>query len=93
MTICNNVSLNFQNIYNDELANKADAIRAELTFKTARRAVAHARKSSIPSGPNSIEEVIAGLEAGTYPELYQNMYVGSVYTDTTGDYFILFNSY
>ena len=76
----------FQTIYNDEMTNQSEGVRAEVTFKTARRAMAHARKKSIPTGPSTIEEVIGGFEAGTYPPLYQGMYVGSVHNDTTGKF-------
>ena len=69
------------------MTNQSEGVRAEVTFKTARRAMAHARKKSIPTGPSTIEEVIGGLEAGTYPPLYQGMYVGSVHNDTTGNLF------
>ena len=68
------------------MTNQSEGVRAEVTFKTARRAMAHARKKSIPTGPNTIEEVIGGFEAGTYPPLYQGMYVGSVHNDTTGKF-------
>ena len=44
----------------------------------------NARKAHIPSSPSSIEEVIAGLDARSYPPLYQDMYAGSVHTDTKG---------
>ena len=68
------------------MTNQSEGVRAEVTFKTARRAMAHARKKSIPTGPSTIEEVIGGFEAGTYPPLYQGMYVGSVHNDTTGKF-------
>lgn len=44
----------------------------------------NARKASIPKSPNNLEEIIAGLNANQYPELYQYLYLGSVHQDFKG---------
>ena len=66
------------------MQNQSEGVRSQLPFQTAKRSMLNARKAHIPSSPSSIEEVIAGLDARSYPPLYQDMYAGSVHTDTKG---------
>ena len=66
------------------MAGQPDDVRAALTFKTARRSMVIARKASIPASPSTIEEIISDFDAGKYPALYQEMYVGSVEHDFEG---------
>lgn len=61
-----------------ELKNESAAVRARLPFEVCRRWMMYARRSEIPSCPNSIEEVIESLEQRRHPPLYQDMYAGHV---------------
>ena len=73
--------LNFndlQHIYQMEMLQESEKVRSMLTFEVARRAMINARKATIPTSPNTIEEVIESLEERRHPPLYQDMYAGHV---------------
>lgn len=67
------------------MAQESEAVRGQLTMYAARKCMIAARKSSIPATPESIEETIERFESGKFPEMYQDMYVGTVHHDFTGE--------
>lgn len=73
------------------MGQQSTDVRTELTFQSARRSMATARKASIPSSPATIEEVIDGFNKHIYPPLYQNMFVGSVSHEFSGKFLNKYN--
>lgn len=71
----------FQHIYHSELENQVDSIKTALTMKIARRAMVASRQKSIPSCPRTIEEVVALLESQSLPDMYNDMYLTTVFHD------------
>lgn len=66
-----------QQIWNEELVGQSDAVRALLPFGRLRKIMADARKLSIPPAPDSMADAIANFELAMYPQVFQDMYLGS----------------
>jgi len=67
------------------MGQQSEDVRSQLTYQSARRSMATARKASIPSSPATIEEVIEGFNKNMYPPLYQDMFLGSVSHHISGN--------
>lgn len=70
-----------QHIFTLETQHECEFVRANLTFKVAKRAMITARQASIPVCPATIVELIQSLDHQRYPPLYQDMYLDSVHHD------------
>lgn len=55
-----------------------DSVCEKLPYEKCQKAMSDARLKSIPSCPHTLDEVIPKLDAGEYPEMYQNQYLGAV---------------
>ena len=69
-------SFSFQQIYTEDMSSLSDAAKSRLLFTSARRSMITERMEAIPSSPNTFAEAILGFEAGMYPPLYQDLYLG-----------------
>lgn len=59
----------------------SDAVMEKLPYEKCQKAMSDARHKSIPACPPTLEEVIPKLEAGEYPDMYQQQYLGAVCWD------------
>lgn len=56
------------------MLNERPWVKANTSFKTAKRAMENARKAAIPTCPATLEETIEGLRHQRFPPLYQDMF-------------------
>jgi hypothetical protein len=56
---------------------QSDGVRAALPFHNVKKQLASARKSIVPTAPSTMAETITNLELAYYPQVYQDMYLGS----------------
>jgi len=59
------------------MVGQGEAVRAILTFAKVRKMLSDARKVNIPTAPASMEEAITNFELSAYPQVFQDMYLGS----------------
>jgi len=57
---------------------KSLEIRADLTFKKAKRAMLRARRKNVPVSPSTIEEIIDKLKKKEYTPFYQDMFLEAI---------------
>ena len=57
---------------------KSLEIRADLTFKKAKRAMLRARRKNVPVSPPTIEETIEKLKSNHYSPFYQEIFLDAV---------------
>jgi len=63
-----------------------DKAREKLLQKHATKAMYSARTDGKPTTPASLEELIRGFEARSYPEKFLSMYLGHVSVKIRGEY-------
>jgi len=79
-----------QVIYNEVLANYPEKVREKVLFKNATKAMHTARSEGKPTTPPSIDDVIKGFEEGTFPQKFNDMYLGHVKVKIKGEIKIVF---
>jgi len=67
------------------MTGEREWVRANLTFKTAKRAMETARKAAIPTCPPTLVDALDGLLQHRYPPLYCDMVQSVVFHDFRRD--------
>jgi hypothetical protein len=59
------------------MVGQTEAVRGLLTFARVRKMMSDARKINIPPTPENMEDAISKFELLLYPQVFQDMYLGS----------------
>jgi hypothetical protein len=85
-------NLLFQRIYQEETQKISVEARAEIEKDLATKAMQRARSKTVPSSPNTFDELISQLEDPSTSEEFREMYLGNVQRNIRGKMIVMSKS-